>query len=155
MTDPTQIPGMIMTDPGSMDAFMNNQQLINQLGSTSANAEKANALKKQMAMADYIGQGPSQPSGRYIPGMHGAGVYVGPSALQTLGSGAQYALGAKMGMDAYKKENSLAESDAATRRAVMAMINEQNNRPPMYSPDMKSFSDSMQEPQLPPGYPAQ
>lgn len=103
--------------------------LIAKLGAASANPEKLAALKKQMAMADYARQGPEMPQGHYIPGMHGAGVYVAPNALQSLGAGAQYAIGAKMGMDALNKENTMASDEASNRTAIMRMLAQAQQNP--------------------------
>lgn len=125
-------PGQMGDLANSMGYGMNSEDatraLIHQLGASSADPEKLQALKRQQLMAQYMREGPAMPQGQYIPGYHGIGHYVAPNALQTLASGVQYGIGAKESMDALNQEKEMAAGEARNRTAVMNMILEQARR---------------------------
>lgn len=139
------IPGMIDPSAGNIDQYLQMQRLANQLGGSSADPEKKATLKNQAALADYLRNGPNMPKGTYVPGFKG-GVYVGPSALSSLASGAQFGLGAMMQEKGIGDENHMNAQEAQNRKDVMNMLAQQNMHPGMYSPDMQSMSDNFQEP---------
>lgn len=148
-----QPPGMIQTDPGNVSNYMQNQQLMQQLGAGSADLEKRAALDKQMMMAKYLGGGPNMPKGQHIPGYMG-GVYVAPNALQDTGAAAQYIIGGLAGQKAATEELGMAQREARSRTAIMDMISRNSMQPPMYSPDMSNVQNPLENYNFgPPGGP--
>lgn len=143
---PAQQPqGMIQTDPGNLDAFMQNQRIMQQLGGSSADIEKRAALDKQMQMARYLGAGADMPKGQHIPGYMG-GVYVAPNVLQSLGAGGSHALGAIMAGKAAQQEQEMARQEAINRTRIMEMYAREHQQSPLLSPDIEALRTNMQNP---------
>jgi hypothetical protein len=122
MADGMTPADMILMDPSNPDSTSRMQALTKQLGASSADQEKLDAIRRQSALSAYLRGGPDIPHGQYIPGYHGIGTYVRPNALQYLGAGLHYANAAQQGQAAIDKEQAMAEHEAQNRTAIMSLI---------------------------------
>jgi hypothetical protein len=93
--------------------------LANQMGGISAVPEQNSALEKQIAMANMLREGPVQQQGTHIsPGS----VYVGPNALQSIGSGVDQGMAMGMQSKINKALMQNANNQQGARTAYMKMI---------------------------------